>query len=300
MSQQKVAKKLGYCVDTIARQLKEYKIESHKNKDWNTNKEIKLSDDQINVLYGSLLGDGCLFKHKNGMNSQFIYSSKSKQHVEFVYKMFGEQYSKNGVSYQEYYDNRTNKTYCHYSFKTQCNIAFEKERDKWYYNNKKIIPKDLIINPTICLIWYVGDGALCNSKRSQYIQLSTDCFSYDEVNYLCSQLSEFEAKPMRQKDVYRIYIPHHKIKKFLQYIGDCPFSDYKYKWEFKDYKNFSALNNPEFIDCIVDMFDSGYSAGTIAKHLKIDRNTVVKYLIKNGFDPKVNLYKKKKVGDDDE
>ena len=42
------------------------------------------------------------------------------------------------------------------------------------------------------------------------------------------------------------------------------------------------------------------SANTIAKQLNVDRSTVVKYLVKNGLNPKDNLYKRKKVGDGNE
>lgn len=300
MSQQEVATALGYCIDVIARQLKEYNIPAHTPKDWMQNIEIALSEDQINVLYGALLGDGCLWKSKNGLNAQFTYTSKSQQHVKFVYDILGNGISRQGIQYYEYVDKRTDKTYCRYLFRTEHNPSFEKERLKWYLDNQKIVPKTLILNPRICLIWYIGDGALCNSKNSQYIQLSTDCFSLDEVEFLCNQLSHFNAKPMKQGEVYRIYIPHCKIKNFLQYIGDCPFEDYKYKWAVKEYKNFCVFDKPEVILDMIQMFKSGCSAGTIAKHLGVDRNTVVRHLIKNGLNPKDNLYKKKKVGDDNE
>lgn len=297
MTKKNIAKTLGYSIDTIARNLKEYGIESHKPKDWMQNDAFEMTEEQRNILYGAMLGDGCLYKNKNALNAQFVYTSKSKQHVEFVSKYFKDMLYKEGIKYVTYHDKRTDKLYERYTFRTISNPTFQNEKDLWYSNGKKIIPDGFKINSTICLIWYIGDGAICNNKHSQYIQLSTDCFTYDEVIYLCDQLSEFEAKPMRQKDVYRIYIPHHKIKSFLTYIGECPFSDYSYKWNFKNYKNFSILNNPEKIQKIIDMFHDGLSAGTIAKHIHIDRSTVVKYLIQNGLDPKKNLYNKKKVGD---
>ena len=294
MSQQKIAENLGYCVDVIARQLKEHNITSHTQKDWMQNKEIILSENQIGVLYGALLGDGCLWKSKNGLNAQFTYASKSHQHVKFVYDSLGNVVCGQDIQYYEYFDKRTEKTYGRYSFRTEHNPSFEKERLNWYLNNQKIVPKTLVLNPLICLIWYIGDGALCHSKNSQHIQLSTDCFTLDEVKFLCNQLSQFHAKPMRQGKAYRIYIPHCKIKDFLQYIGECPFEDYKYKWDVQEYKNFCVFDKPEMVDNMIQMFNSGYSAGTIAKHLDVDRSTVVRHLIKNGLNPKNNLYKKRK------
>lgn len=298
LSKEKVAEILDCSVDVIDRQLKEYQIKSHTPKDWLVKPKINLSKEQTDILYGALLGDGCLSKKQNGLNAQFSYLSSSYEHTQFVYQFFND-FSSLGVVQGSYYDKRTNKTYTRYYFKTIHNVTFEEERMKWYKNNKKVVPNDLRLNSTICLVWYIGDGSLCTSKYSQYIQLSTDCFPYEDVLYLCSQLSEFEAKSMKQKEnVYRIYIPHHQIKNFLQYIGDCPFKDYQHKWNLKEYKNFSILNQPELIEQILNMFHKGYSAGTIAKTLKMDRSTVVKYLIKNGLNPKNNLYRKKVVIDE--
>ena len=40
--------------------------------------KIILTKEQKEVLDGALLGDGCLYLHKNGANAQFSYLSKSK------------------------------------------------------------------------------------------------------------------------------------------------------------------------------------------------------------------------------
>lgn len=40
--------------------------------------KIILTKEQKEVLYGALLGDGCLYLHQNGKNAQFTYVSKSR------------------------------------------------------------------------------------------------------------------------------------------------------------------------------------------------------------------------------
>jgi hypothetical protein len=265
--------------------------------------KIILTSMQREVLYGALLGDGSLITHKNATNAYFSYLSKSKQHVEYVTSFLSPYITQAGIYTGNYYDKRTNQTYYHSVAKTYVNEAFTCEKQHWYPCGKKIIPNDLILTPLTCLIWYIGDGCIAHSKNTQYIKLATQCFSKeDQEKILLPQLIEFEAHLIKAdtskngEQQYFIYIPRRKIKKFLEYIGPCPFSDYQYKWGYQEYKNFSLSQNPEFIQNIIELFNSGASAGTIAKQFKVDRSTVVKYLIQNGLNPKENLFKRKKVG----
>lgn len=295
LSKKEVAKKVGYSIDTVTRNLKEQNIPSHKPKDWLSKDYIELTNIQKEYLDGALLGDGCLSLHKNSINSKFIYSSKSKQHVEFVFNPFMNFMTSEEIKHLKYFDKRTQKTYEQYRARTFANPCFQKEKERWYKEGKKIIPPDLKLSPTTCLIWYLGDGSLIHSKhhRGIHIKLSTDCFTLEEVKFLCQLLTSFEAHPLKDTaTTYRIYIPHHKIKEFLEYIGPCPFEDYKHKWNYIEYKNFSALKNPETIKDFVDLFNKGWSAGSIAKKHKVDRSTVVRHLLKLGLNPKDNLFKK--------
>lgn len=266
--------------------------------------KIILTSMQKEVLYGALLGDGCLAKHKNSSNAIFSYISKSRQHVEFVANYFSEYWSSEKIKDFSRFDGRTNKIYSGSRVKTYSNKSFTEEYEKWYKNGVKAIPIDLRLTPLTCLIWYIGDGCISHSKNSQYIKLATQCFSKeDQEKILLPQLEEFEAHLVRAdtskngEQQYFIYIPRRKIKKFLEYIGPCPFSDYQYKWDYQEYKNFSLSQNPDFIQDIIKLFNNGISAGAIAKHFGVDRSTVVKYLKLNGLNPSNNLHSKKKVGD---
>ena len=244
LSQDNVAKELGCSVDTIRKNLKDYGIPIHTPNYHAHEQKVFLNENQKNYLYGAMLGDGSLTKTKHCVNSQFTYTSKSFQHVEFVSKPFENISYKEGIKYVTYNDKRTNKTYERYTFRTITDAGFEHERKIWYINNIKHIPNSLKLNPTICLIWYIGDGGICNSNRTQYIKLSTHCFQKEEQeDILLPQLHNFNAKLMKadknldDNQQYFIYIPHIKMYDFLDYIGACPFDDYMYKWNFNDYQN---------------------------------------------------------------
>ena len=66
LSQQNTAKYFGVSIDTIVRNLKDYGIEPNKSNDWMHENVIELSEKQLDILNGAMLGDGCLFVNKNG------------------------------------------------------------------------------------------------------------------------------------------------------------------------------------------------------------------------------------------
>lgn len=258
--------------------------------------KIILTQTQKEVLYGALLGDGCLYKHKNGINAQFTYLSKSKQHTEYVANFFKDYWSGEGLKDKSYFDNRTNKIYYNTQIRTYTNPTFTEEYSHWYKDGIKHIPEDLILTPLICLIWYIGDGGISSggSGRTESIKLSTQCFPKEEQDrILIPQLKAFEATTMKtgiNKDgdaQYIIYIPHRKEKEFLDYIGDCPFEDYSYKWDIKEY-----INNPPTIrdysdidKTLCDLYLNGKSYYAIAKEFNLPPANVRRRLIKN------NIYK---------
>ena len=292
LSQKKIANIKGCSIDTVRQNLRDYNIPIHIPSYHAHEQKVFLNDLQLDYLYGAMLGDGCLYKAKNGVNSQFIYTSKSYHHVEFVAKPFESILYKEGIKYCSQFDKRTGKTYDRYTFRTITDKCFKKERELWYPDGIKHIPNNLKLNPTICLIWYIGDGGICNLKRSQHIKLSTQCFNKEEQeDILISQLSDFEAsltKGDMSKDhvqQYFILIPRRKMTEFFNYIGECPFTDYLYKWNFTEYSNKISAPQIENEKYFIKLYLLGLKCRQIAEVFDVDFNTVKSYLVKN------NIYK---------
>ncbi len=292
LSQKDVAKEFGCSIDVVRQNLRDYKIPTHMPNYHAHKQKVFLSEKQINYLYGAMLGDGCLSKTSRSINSQFSYTSKSFQHVEFVSIPFQDILYNEGIKYITYNDKRTNKTYERYTFRTITDVGFEKERKLWYPDGIKHIPNSLKLNSTICLIWYIGDGGICNNEHTQYIKLSTQCFNKEEQeDILLPQLYDFNATLMKAdigldgEQQYYIYIPRLKILDFLEYIGECPFDDYMYKWNFKDYKNKVSESQTQNEKYFIRLYLLGLKCKQIAEVFDVDFNTVKKYLIKN------NIYK---------
>ena len=120
------------------------------------------------------------------------------------------------------------------------NPVFTEIYHNWYVNKIKIIPADLVLTPTICLLWYLGDGCLTNSSGYSLF-FATNCFSKTNLEtQILSQMKKFEASLVSAGEFkeggnqYRIYIPRRHIKHFLDYIGDCPVHFYAYKWNARN------------------------------------------------------------------
>lgn len=293
-----IAEEFGVSVDTIVRLRKEYKFE-YKRKEVYCER-IELTDIQKEVLYGCLLGDGCLNIHKDGKNAIFSYTSKSKEMVEYVMKYFSD-IPNSGIRYTEYYDKRTNKLYSRYTFKTHVNPTFTEIYHKWYVNKIKIIPADLVLTPTICLLWYLGDGSLVIPTRGHkmHINFATHCFEKKEIeDVLISQLSKYNSKITKSgvskndKQQYSIEIPGRNVDSFLHYIGDCPVRYYSYKWNVIEYERVSPKSCKEYEETFISLYKNGLTCYKIAKMFGVSVNAVKRYIKKAGiYEPvnKINL-----------
>ena len=292
----KCAEYFGVSSDTIRDRLDLYNIpkrspyELHKS-----NLKIPMTDEMYQILRGALLGDGSLCMSKNSVNASFRYSSKSKQHVEFVTKEFLD-YGQ--ISEKDRYDKRTQKYYHQCLYYSKAAEVFTKEYYKWYINDVKHIPNDLVLTSLMCLIWYIGDGCLrgSSSSNTQDIILATNSFDKNEIEkILLPQLNEFEAKLYLVKnEQYTIRIGKRKnVVSFLNYIGECPFEDYAYKWVIKEHVKAGAGDSLFFDDEneVIFLYQYGFSSGQIAKIFGCSDSNVLYVLNKNNIQ-KSRRYKK--------
>ena len=151
----------------------------------------KLTDIQEQILNGHLLGDGSIGKqYKNG-NAKFIIKRKTedKQYLLWSAKHFENYLYETGLSDYENFDKRTNKTYYASTMVTRSLPVFTKYYDKWYPEDKKIVPKDLILTPLTIAVWFADDGTFNNNTKNRVdMNFSTEGFCYQDVEFLTNQL----------------------------------------------------------------------------------------------------------------
>ena len=190
-------------------------------------------------LNGELLGDGSLHSCSK-YSACFQYTSKYKEYIEYVSKTldsFGvKQCGKIRKNIQTGCKGKTKQ----YKFKKSAIVylyssLFYEEllpiKQKWYPNDKKIVPKDIELTPLTIRQWMIGDGCLKHPKDSNpSIVLSTMGFTVEDVEFLVNKLNDLGFKCTRQPSNNTIYISAYSTSDFLNYIGECPVKCYEYKW----------------------------------------------------------------------
>lgn len=179
-----IAELLSMSPTTVRKYTKElgYETNSQRTKTL-TNKEIELNTEQLEVLYGSLLGDMSIdtnWKHARPIISQ---GGLQEEYFDHKCKIFENLIGK--ISKKDRYDKRTNKWYHRYYVKFLTNPIYTKLKEELYPNGIKTITLNWLNKLTArsLAFWFMDDGT--NSGV-----LATNCFTYEECLLIQKWFSE--------------------------------------------------------------------------------------------------------------
>lgn len=222
--------------------------------------EYFFTQEQLSIINGSLLGDGHLTKIKN-KKSAFCKNQCGK-HNDYLYWHFEKL-----KPYSNYFKEGDNwvkgKKYKRVVFRTLSNEFFGSLRNKWYCDNKKIIPSSLELNPLIIAIWFFDDGS--NYLKKRCCKFSTECFSQEDCNFLIRQLSYFNIESYLTKRK-AIQIKAKSYKAFIDLIAPYMlWKCFEHKIQYRD-SELDFTTDAEAIK-IFEQFDAGKSQRQIAKEM---------------------------------
>lgn len=240
----------------ISRDLKFYGIEIRKAIEASLNKYKRRFINNKEIIDGIILGDGCLWKTErfNGA-TQLIISQINKDLVEYIRDSVAPDckvYMRPGRPYL--YKNET--LYGKDAYKIQISsLDLNDYFYRWYKNKIKVVPKDLVITPTLVLHWFCGDGStsyLSGRNRSRLV-LCTHGFSHEEVIFLqrvmknVCNLGIYKSNKIKKNGEFGYYLASintEEIRKFFNYIGPCPkeVPSLEYKWKVPYYTRSWLLN----------------------------------------------------------
>ena len=156
-----------------------------------------LSVEHLQLVVGSMLGDGYLVKTTRGYAFRVNHSFKQKAYVDWKYgKLLGFVNSLPRQSGTTYY------------FRTVTHPKFIELQKQFYKGCIKVIPRRLVetqMNPFTLAVWVMDDG----SRDGRQLCINTQCFSFEEQVFLQNVLRAklgIDTTLNRDKNYFRLRV----------------------------------------------------------------------------------------------
>lgn len=192
---------------------------------------INMDDFLEENIIGWLLGDGGLRMSSKSINPHLTYSDTKISHINYIENIL--------TKYNIQYSITQNKSSGVYQLQSEALPELHKYYDLFYgyeglneNNQKRKILPNIDLTPIILRNWYIGDG--CSSKGSgTYNHKGTISCKYkndyilEQLNKICGLVACYEKKGKYPSFDY--HFNNKALIKLLDYIGECPCEEYKYK-----------------------------------------------------------------------
>ena len=158
-----------------------------------------LSSFQTEVLLGSLLGDGSLFRPKPSYNTNlsFTRGAKDLDYLKWDLEVFSNICTSDRKichmvrERQQICGIPCKKVYEEDSFSTRNCHLLNPFFEKWYPNGVKIVPLDLVLTPLIVAIWFCDDGYIRvrgKNNNTLHLRFCSEGFTREENEFLADEL----------------------------------------------------------------------------------------------------------------
>ena len=192
----------------------------------------RLSEQQKSLIIGSILGDGYI-RQLPGRADAFLeinHSSKAKEYVDYKYSIL-KNICESSPKERFTDELHTKKAY---RFYTKQHKDITTLYEQFYKNNKKVIPRNLTIDPIVLAIWYMDDGSKTQHKLNDAninVYLNTQQFSLADQKYLLHLLRQIgiSARLNKDKIYYRIRILKESLPLFMKMIDTQVIESMRYK-----------------------------------------------------------------------
>jgi hypothetical protein len=151
-----------------------------------------LTEQQSNLMIGSLLGDGHLRKRQDSWNASMAIQrvQSDLDYLKWEAEICSDLITPAGITLCDRFDIRTNKTYHSCKFDTRALVALNQFHKDWYLDKIKVVPNSLQLNAEIIAIWFCDDGTISTSSNNRFqISFATNSFTKDETHFLRDLLS---------------------------------------------------------------------------------------------------------------
>jgi hypothetical protein len=179
-----------------------------------------LEKTQHEFVIGSLLGDATILRTSAGWCFRVNHGLAQRPYVEYKYQFL-----------REYVQSPPRNSGATCYFRTVTHPEFSEYRSRFYEQNRKLVPVELVHNqlsPLGLAIWIMDDG---NADRGA-VRLNTQSFSLAENNALAAILAGkfgLDARINRDKAGFRLRITVSSRKRLIEIVGPYFHPDMTYK-----------------------------------------------------------------------
>jgi hypothetical protein len=169
-----------------------------------------LNSRQLQLVVGSLLGDGYLMKTTNGYSFRINHSIAQKEYVDWKYEILAEFVRTSPRSAGR----------CYY-FRTISHPIFKEIRKYFFKRGKRKLSGKFLerhVSPFVLAVWIMDDG----SKDGNQLRINTQCFDRKDNNMLRQILRAklgIATTMNRDKDRYRIRVKSESMDRVVKLIA---------------------------------------------------------------------------------
>lgn len=227
-----IARRMGVSNSTIFRWRRSRNLTPNKSKKLSRNREVVPTQEQLEILAGTLLGDSSLQYYPNHRWKSPKFKCDHGSSQEEYANLLCSKLQSLGSSIKRYSrtDKRTNKEYITYCVTTSCNPYFLNMYSQLYGTGKKEICSDFLKNFTIKSLayLYMDDGYA--DQNTAYI--CTDSFSDESkrilVEYIKSKFG-LHFSIVNHGKYYRLRLSQYDFPRFKELIEPYIIESLKYK-----------------------------------------------------------------------
>ena len=223
--------------------------------------EPKLTDYQIQMLYGSMMGDA---KKLNNSTVAFKHSQKQKEYLLWKYRIFENIASENSLKITISIDKRSEKELKNWSFYCHANSDVETCISEFYKNGGKEVSQEILDNltPFSIAVWYMDDGKTEFNHREFFdieqsvpiFTFCTDSFSKKSCQLIKNWFKEkygiltcLKDKELSDRMGYRIIVDNQSTDKFVKLIKEYILPMFQYKINYNNYLDLRKERSQEVL-----------------------------------------------------
>lgn len=192
LSLEKIAVELGVSTGFVWKEMKRYGIARRVNErnKFEAARSVPLSGRQLDIVVGSVLGDGYLeCGSGRGVRLRIKHSLAQEEYLDYKKRELPQLFQAPPRFIEQF---RFGRALFAKEYVGIAHPGLSKVYEAFYLAKMKYVPDNIasLLSPLVVAIWYMDDGTFSINKSAHTLRFCTHCFSQEENNLLAAALKE--------------------------------------------------------------------------------------------------------------